>query len=73
MSWRDHLTPTEARRIAKIEQARANVVAMNAEYRIISERARAREVRSKAGKSRKLPEQPSKPEAKRMKGKQNVG
>ena len=52
MSWRDYLTTTEARRIAKIEQARANVVAMNAEYRIIAERARAREVRAKVSNRR---------------------
>jgi len=54
MSWRDYLTATEARRIAKIEQARANVAAMNAEYRIISERARSRELRAKAKSSRKI-------------------
>ncbi|MET3710349.1 hypothetical protein ABIC65_001029 [Sphingomonas trueperi] len=42
MSWRDYLTKSEARTIAKIEKARAEVAAMNADYRAISERARKR-------------------------------
>lgn len=54
MSWRDYLNTAEARRIAKIEAARAEVAALNAEYRIIAERARSRELRAKAKSSRKI-------------------
>ena len=42
MNWRDYLTPTERRLIAKIERARAEVAAMNPIYRGIAERARKR-------------------------------
>ena len=46
MNWRDYLTKDEARQIAKIEKARADVAAMNAEYRMIAERARKRAERA---------------------------
>lgn len=46
MNWRDHLTKDEARTIAKIEKARTDVAAMNAEYRAIAERARKRAERA---------------------------
>jgi len=42
MNWRDYLTTAEARTIAKIERARAEMAAMNADHRAIAERARKR-------------------------------
>ncbi|WP_333571357.1 hypothetical protein [Sphingomonas sp.] len=42
MSWRDYLTKSETRTIARIEKARAEVAAMNAQFRAIAERARKR-------------------------------
>lgn len=46
MSWRDHLTPAEARRIAKIEAIRAQAAALSDEYRAIAERCRKRAERA---------------------------
>jgi hypothetical protein len=48
MSWRDHLTPAEARRVAKIEAMRAQAAETQPEYRAISERARKRMERANA-------------------------
>lgn len=42
MNWRVFLTPTEARRLAKIEAERAKVAELNIEFRSIAERARKR-------------------------------
>lgn len=59
MNWRDYLTPDEAVRIAKIEQARDGMVGLNREFRDISERARQRERRANVPKSRNIPPPPS--------------
>lgn len=58
MNWRDHLTPAEARRIAKIEAIRAQAAELNSEYRAIAERARKRfeRERDKATRLNCLPE-----------------
>jgi len=47
MSWREHLKPSEARRVAVIEAKRAEVEALNVEYRSIYDRARKRMERKK--------------------------
>ena len=47
MNWRDHLTPAEARRIAKIEAIRAQAAALSDEYRAIAERCRKRAERKR--------------------------
>jgi len=43
-TWRDFLTKPEARQIAQIEKARAEVAATNATFRQIAERARQRKL-----------------------------
>lgn len=55
MTWRDHLTPAEARRIARIEAIRAQAAKAQAEYRAISERARKRMVRPMLSPSPAIP------------------
>ena len=42
LTWRDYLTPAEARTIAAIEAMRAKVRPLSAEHRAIAERARKR-------------------------------
>lgn len=62
-TWRDFLKPAEARQIAKIERARAKVAEMNAEFRLIAERARLRmlKARTKAGQENRSENGPKKP------------
>ncbi len=45
MTWRTHLTPAEAERIAKIEAMREQAVAMAGEYRAIYNRCMKRRAR----------------------------
>jgi len=54
-TWRDFLTPTEARTIAKIEKARAQVSEMSAEFRQIAERARQRKLAAEQKRSGERP------------------
>lgn len=52
MNWRDYLTKDEARAIARIEKARTDIAAMNAEFRAIAERARKRADRAGTKRAR---------------------
>jgi len=47
MTWRDHLTPAEARIIARIDKARREIAVLNPVFRGIAERARKRMERAK--------------------------
>ena len=62
-TWRDFLKPAEVRQIAKIERARAKVAEMNAEFRLIAERARLRmlKARTKAGQENRSENGPKNP------------
>lgn len=55
MTWRDYLTPAEARRIAKIEAIRAQAAALSYEHRAIAERCRKRAERDKSRNTGTVP------------------
>jgi len=56
-TWRDFLKPPEARQIAKIEKARAELAAMNVTHRRIAERARLRMLKERTKQGGENPKQ----------------
>lgn len=62
-AWRNFLKPVEADTLAEIERARDDLAEMNAEFRLIAERARLRmlKARTKKGQENRLENLPKKP------------